>query len=271
MSGSQPHSGLATIQRNFTPNVVKSEPTPTPTASQAQKKSKISAAMRAAISQGIASRGDNPPPPSTGMKRPSSGVEPPAKRHLPSTWNENHPRASASSYTSSSNTSSQAAALSTTNGTTRKAAPVKQDIGDIAAEAPRVVAANSTKNKGPAKIFLSAEQRYVLDLVEKGESVFYTGSAGTGKSVLLREIIKVLQKKYPSADGVAITASTGIAACNIGGITVHSYAGIGLGTDDAEDLVKRIRKNRKTSGRWLRTKVLIIDERMLIYCSRSSV
>lgn len=181
MSGSQPHSGLATIQRNFTPNVVKTEPTPAPTASQAQKKSKISAAMRAAISQGIASRGSEPPPPPVaGVKRPSSGVEAPtAKRHLPSTWNENQPRAAgSSSYTSSSNTSSRSAALSTTNGGGRKPAPVKQDIEDLVASAPRVVAANSTKNKGPAKIFLSAEQRYVLDLVEKGESVFYTGSAG---------------------------------------------------------------------------------------------
>lgn len=62
--------------------------------------------------------------------------------------------------------------------------------------------------------------------------------------------------------------SEGIAACNIGGITVHSYAGIGLGTDPVEDLVKRIRKNRKTSGRWLRTRVLIIDECALYFhCS----
>lgn len=181
MSGSQSQSGLSTIQRNFTPNVVKSEPAPTPTASQVQKKSKISAAMRAAISQGIASRGSEPvPPPTAGLKRPGSGVEaPPAKRQLPSTWNDNHPRAGSSSYHSSSNTSSQSATYPAANGVGRKAAPIKQDIEDLIVSAPRVVAANSTKNKGPAAIFLSAEQRAVLDLVEKGESVFYTGSAGT--------------------------------------------------------------------------------------------
>ncbi|VDB84874.1 unnamed protein product [Peniophora sp. CBMAI 1063] len=266
MSGSQPQSGLSAIQRNFTPNVVKSEPASQPTASQAQKKSKISAAMRAAISQGIASRGSEPPPPpAASLKRPSNGVEPPAKRHLPSSWNENHPRASSSSsYNSSSNTSSRAAALSATNGAGRKPAPIRQEIDDLIQSTPRVVTASSTKNKAPAAIFLSEEQRYVLSLVEKGESVFYTGSAGTGKSVLLREIIKVLTRKYPTPDGVAITASTGIAACNIGGITLHSYAGIGLGTDEPEELAKRVKKNRKNSGRWLRTRVLIIDELSMV-------
>ena len=85
--------------------------------------------------------------------------------------------------------------------------------------------------------------------------------AGTGKSVLLREIIKVLRKKYTKAtDAVAITASTGIAACNIGGVTIHSFAGIGIGIDEAEQLATRIRKNKKAMSRWLRTKVLIVDE-----------
>jgi ATP-dependent DNA helicase PIF1 len=53
---------------------------------------------------------------------------------------------------------------------------------------------------------------------------------------------------------------TGIAACNIGGVTIHSFAGIGLGIEPAEELVKKIKKNRKTTTRWLRTQVLIVDE-----------
>lgn len=55
----------------------------------------------------------------------------------------------------------------------------------------------------------------------------------------------------------------GIAACNIGGITIHSFAGIGLGIESAEDLATKVRKNKKSSSRWLRTKVLIIDEGLL--------
>lgn len=79
--------------------------------------------------------------------------------------------------------------------------------------------------------------------------------------MLLREIIQCLRRKHTkSADAVAITASTGIAACNIGGVTLHSFSGVGLGMDTPEHLATRIKKNKKASTRWLRTKVLIIDE-----------
>lgn len=87
-----------------------------------------------------------------------------------------------------------------------------------------------------------------------------------------------MRKKYiKSSDAIAITASTGkdaythclmpsdimwlgIAACNIGGVTIHSFAGIGIGEGSVEDLVNRVRKNKKAASRWLRTKVLIVDE-----------
>jgi ATP-dependent DNA helicase PIF1 len=89
----------------------------------------------------------------------------------------------------------------------------------------------------------------------------------------------MLQREYAKqGDAVSVTASTGvyassssttlticacelgIAACNIGGVTLHSFAGIGLGNESVDDLVRKIRKNRKASSRWLRTRVLIIDE-----------
>lgn len=75
---------------------------------------------------------------------------------------------------------------------------------------------------------LSQEQRHVLDLVvERGQSVFFTGAAGTGKSVLMRAIIEKLKTKYArDPERVAVTASTGLAACNIGGITLHSFSGM---------------------------------------------
>ncbi|WAQ91362.1 hypothetical protein PtA15_14A245 [Puccinia triticina] len=112
-----------------------------------------------------------------------------------------------------------------------------------------------------AKVSLSPEQQNVLDLVLKGESIFFTGSAGTGKSVLLRHIISALKRSYASRpDAVAITASTGMAACAIGGTTIHSFAGIGLGAEEKDVLLGKVRRNRKASGKWMRTKVLIIDE-----------
>lgn len=84
----------------------------------------------------------------------------------------------------------------------------------------------------PARVRLSEEQKGVLEQVTAGKSVFFTGSAGTGKSVLLREIIKNIRR--PGQSGTRgdrkrlyVTASTGIASVNIGGTTVHSWAGIG--------------------------------------------
>lgn len=111
-------------------------------------------------------------------------------------------------------------------------------------------------------ISLSTEQRRVQDLVvNQSKSVFFTGSAGTGKSVLMRSIIAELRKKYiREPDRVAVTASTGLAACNIGGVTLHSFGGIGLGKEDVPALVKKIKRNQKAKNRWLKTKILIIDE-----------
>ncbi|WVR08671.1 hypothetical protein IAU60_005729 [Kwoniella sp. DSM 27419] len=112
------------------------------------------------------------------------------------------------------------------------------------------------------KVTLSAEQQKVLSLVvQEGKNIFFTGSAGTGKSVLLRELIKNLRRKFSTApDAVAVTASTGIAACNIGGVTLHSFGGVGLALEKPEILLSKLRKNKKAAARWARTKVLIIDE-----------
>ncbi|KAG6026210.1 hypothetical protein E4U40_002251 [Claviceps sp. LM458 group G5] len=78
-----------------------------------------------------------------------------------------------------------------------------------------------------APITLSSEQEHVLDMVvNQGQSVFFTGPAGTGKSVLMRAIIQELKRKHRGEpDRVAVTASTGLAACNIGGVTLHSFSG----------------------------------------------
>ena len=74
--------------------------------------------------------------------------------------------------------------------------------------------------------------------------MFFTGSAGTGKSLLMREIIQRLRKKYKKEpDRIAVTASTGLAACNIEGVTLHSFAGVGLGKECTAELVKKVGYN----------------------------
>lgn len=114
------------------------------------------------------------------------------------------------------------------------------------------------------RVAFSSEQNQVSDLVvHQGKSVFFTGAAGTGKSVLLRQIISRLKAKYEGVDGaLVITASTGIAACHIGGQTLHSFADVGHSETSAEEMVKRLelRWNWKALTAWRCVKVLIIDE-----------
>ncbi|KJZ72873.1 hypothetical protein HIM_07817 [Hirsutella minnesotensis 3608] len=131
----------------------------------------------------------------------------------------------------------------------------------VTAEDARVTEATLAP-KAVSAISLSREQRQVLDLViNQKKSVFFTGPAGTGKSVLMRAIIADLKEKWArEPEKVAVTASTGLAACNIGGMTLHSFAGIGLGKEDAHTLVKKVRRNPKAKKRWINTKYLIIDE-----------
>lgn len=57
------------------------------------------------------------------------------------------------------------------------------------------------------------------DIFRGSDNIFLTGNAGTGKSYQLARYIE-------SHDNVLITAPTGIAAVNIGGITMHKAFGI---------------------------------------------
>ena len=81
---------------------------------------------------------------------------------------------------------------------------------------------------------------------------------GTGKSVLLREIIRRLRARDPA--GVSVTATTGIAGLNIQGSTIHSFAGIGLGKEDCRSLARKVKGNFFAKQRWKETQVLIVDE-----------
>ncbi|QRW17464.1 alpha-amylase [Rhizoctonia solani] len=107
------------------------------------------------------------------------------------------------------------------------------------------------------------EQSFILERIIKDKSsLFFTGSAGTGKSVLLREVIRQFRETARDPAGIQVTASTGVAALNIGGTTLHSFAGIrpGYGQLPIRDLLAKIKFARATYSRWLKTEVLVIDE-----------
>src|SRR3989344_3247612 len=105
-------------------------------------------------------------------------------------------------------------------------------------------------------------QSQALDILKMGKNVFLSGPAGSGKTHVLQDYINYLKSH---AVDVAVTASTGIAATHLGGMTIHSWSGLGVRdvlTDyDIEDLMER----QYLYKRFERTKVLIIDEVSMLH------
>lgn len=97
-------------------------------------------------------------------------------------------------------------------------------------------------------------QSKALKLVQDGENIFLTGKAGTGKSWTTGQIVKELNRRNKL---VYVTAPTGIAAVNVGGCTIHSWAGFGLGEHYA-DFDKMMADDIRAKIR--NTDALIIDE-----------
>lgn len=93
------------------------------------------------------------------------------------------------------------------------------------------------------------------------ESVFLTGKAGTGKSTFLKYICKNTKKKH------IVLAPTGIAAMNVGGVTLHSFFQIPfrpIPPDDIEYSTNNIKKKLKFNKEKVKLikalELLIIDE-----------
>jgi ATP-dependent DNA helicase PIF1 len=114
------------------------------------------------------------------------------------------------------------------------------------------------KLETPAIDSLDEKQKEILDLCLTGRNVYLTGVGGTGKTFLLHQITSALRKKH-GKDKVVVTASTGVAALQACGQTLHSLAGAGV-----PDVVADFEKCRKLRDGWRKMAVLIIDEVSLL-------
>lgn len=98
---------------------------------------------------------------------------------------------------------------------------------------------------------LTKSQNEAMDLLLKGQNVFLTGEAGTGKSFLLNQFVTKVKDK-----NVLLTAPTGIAALNINGATLHRTFHlatdiVGLAQEPSETSISDVVK---------KADILIIDE-----------
>jgi len=106
---------------------------------------------------------------------------------------------------------------------------------------------------------LTPEQRQAAEMaLDSQQSVFISGAAGTGKSHVSKYIIQTLHERQTRK--CAPTAPTGVAALNVGGSTLHSFFGVGIGVGSLQYLVKKVRKNKGAMKRIDETDVLLIDE-----------
>jgi ATP-dependent DNA helicase PIF1 len=108
---------------------------------------------------------------------------------------------------------------------------------------------------------VAAEKRFAAAAIG-GRNCFLTGMAGTGKSTTLRAFIRDSIKR------VDVTAPTGVAALNVGGMTIHRFCGMLLGPQRGqsnEEYYEVLRRDTRKSilagfNRVRRCEVLVIDE-----------
>ncbi len=100
-------------------------------------------------------------------------------------------------------------------------------------------------------------QEEALAILKTGANVFVTGEPGAGKTHTINEYVQCLKKHKIE---VAITASTGIAATHLGGITIHSWSGMGIKHSLTPYDIDAIASREYISKRMNRARVLIIDE-----------
>ena len=104
--------------------------------------------------------------------------------------------------------------------------------------------------KPSEEIEITEEYKTVKTLLEEDVPiVFVSGKAGTGKSTLIRYLLRVLSKK------AVIVAPTGVAALNVKGVTIHSFFRFPPRVIHSDDI--RLVQDRRLYGK---LELLIIDE-----------
>ena len=139
------------------------------------------------------------------------------------------------------------------------------DTGEKASDASETVSSadNETTEElvavatTPVAPLLNTKQQLAVAQTMNGDNILLTGPAGTGKSFTIKYIIELLKANNKN---VGLTATTGTAAFIIGGQTIHSFMGMGIGEESTADIFIKIKKKAGIYRTLVELDVLIIDE-----------
>lgn len=106
------------------------------------------------------------------------------------------------------------------------------------------------------------KQDEALTLMKMGKNIFLTGAPGSGKTYLVNKYINYLKDHHVK---IAVTASTGIAATHLQGVTVHSWSGIGVKDSLNEADLEKILTRKLIKRNYKNTKTLILDEISMLH------
>lgn len=106
---------------------------------------------------------------------------------------------------------------------------------------------------------LAPEQLLAFETFKKGNNVFITGPAGTGKSYLIRKMVEYAKFKNRKCQVCALTGCAAV-LLKCGAKTIHSWSGIGIMKDDNDRIIEKLQRNYAVKAKWKNTDLLIIDE-----------
>ena len=90
------------------------------------------------------------------------------------------------------------------------------------------------------------------------DNILLSAPAGYGEMHVIQHVSRGIPEKQYGKKGVWVTASTGLVALVLEGVTIHSASGLKRGNKKAQDLVNEMKSAVKS--RWHSVKAIIIDE-----------
>ena len=106
---------------------------------------------------------------------------------------------------------------------------------------------------------VNREQKVIFDKYKNKENVFLTGPGGTGKSFLIKTIVKDAELNERKVQVCALTGCASI-LLNCKATTLHRFAGFGLANKPINEVVEEIFKKKYKLRNWFKLECLIIDE-----------